>query len=91
MQFPEIPSNSRRMLLPLLSGYPWTTGTLQREDIRSIVDFEHEMAVRTPINAPASTNSSLYRFIAFDSHFWSTFTNLNVLCYLNKTMPTSPI
>jgi len=62
MQFPEIPSNSRRMLTPLLSGYPWTTGTLQREDIQSIVDSEHEMAVRTPINAPASTNSWLYRF-----------------------------
>jgi hypothetical protein len=34
------------MRTPLLSILPWSTGTLLREDVRSIVDDRHEMQVR---------------------------------------------
>ena len=42
----ETSNNLRRMSSPILSSYPWTTGTLSREDFRTIVDSHYEMVVR---------------------------------------------
>ena len=50
--------DSRRMLSPLLSTYPWTTGAMSKEDIRTIVDSQHEMAVRLILKNWASIISS---------------------------------
>ena len=41
---PHIETSSR-LQSPLLSSYPWTTGALSREDIRTIVDSNDDMAV----------------------------------------------